>query len=265
VRSIFTLTAAEAKRFIGRGTVRLQAFRAALENARVIVANGTTNAYIVEELTGEEMAREKYTAGVITRGRLCATAGEDRYSPHVFEKGRAVDEDWEAVLEDFTADDLFVKGANALDAEGNVGVLAGDPHGGTIGRALGIIQARGARLMCPVGLEKLIPCVQTAARSMGIDRLEAPLGMSTGLIPVTTAEVVTETRVMEKLFGVSAVHVASGGTGGSEGAVTLLAEGKTQAVQELMGFVDEIKGEEPIPAFKKSCSECDNPCRYSGN
>ena len=52
------------------------------------------------------------------------------------------------------------------------------------------------------------------------------------MIPLTGAKVVTEITALNILAGVEAVHVASGGVSGSEGAVVLVAEGSKEAMNK---------------------------------
>jgi len=49
----------------------------------------------------------------------------------------------EEVLKNFGPESVFIKGANAVDPEGNAGVFTAHPSGGTIGFAYGILSARG--------------------------------------------------------------------------------------------------------------------------
>ncbi len=63
------------------------------------------------------------------------------------------------VTENLSAEDVFIKGANALDANGTAGILLAHPAGGTIGAALGAVMARGANL--PI-LTPLVECCTAA-------------------------------------------------------------------------------------------------------
>jgi hypothetical protein len=65
-------------------------------------------------------------------------------------------------------------------------------------------------------------------------------------MPVVTAEVVTEIQALEILTGVTAVHVASGGVGGGEGAVMLALEGDKETVTTAFELCESIKGEPVI-------------------
>jgi hypothetical protein len=134
-----------------------------------------------------------------------------------------------------------------VDPQGNVGVLAGNKFGGTIGTVWPVVMARGAHLIIPVGLEKLVPSVAEAAQKCGQELFKYVLGAKVGLMPVMNGVVVTEIEALAMLTGVTATHVASGGIGGSEGSVIISLEGSDETVKQAFELVKSIKGEELIP------------------
>ncbi|HEX3014976.1 MAG TPA: hypothetical protein VHQ46_01105 [Desulfobacteria bacterium] len=259
MRAVFSLTTAESKRLIAKGVVNTPVIQHALHNGKIIIAGGITNAYVVEELLGIKIEEKyRYTAGIVTQGGFqCVTPAEDRIQPYVVEQGKVSDKLWVEALEEFTADDVMVKGANALDAEGIAGVIVSNPAGGTIGRALGIVSARGSNLLVPVGLEKMVPSVSAAARAAGIGRMDYSLGQPVGLIPIINGTVITEIIALEQMFDVKATCIGCGGVGGSEGAVTLVIEGSR--VPEALKLIKSIKGEPAVIGKKQRC-RCQNPC-----
>ncbi|HHW40317.1 MAG TPA: hypothetical protein GXX19_04065 [Syntrophomonadaceae bacterium] len=262
-RALFVLTPAEAKRLIARGVRCLPEVEYALQNGKIIIAGGTTNAFVVEEITGREIPKERYTAGIVTEGRLCITPSDTRITPIVLVKGSVVDAGWEDVLDDFGPEDVFIKGANAIDASGLAGVLVSSPTGGTIGRALGVLEARGAHLVIPVGLEKMIPSVKAAAKSCGSRLFDYSLGIPVGLIPLVYGRVVTELVALEILTGVDAVAIGAGGVGGSEGSVTIAVSGEREKVSSAFALIKEIKGEPPLAGIRQKCTGCPNRCSYA--
>lgn len=173
---------------------------------------------------------------------------EERLPPYVLRDRQAVDVPMREALLEFEAHDVFIKGGNAVDPQGNVGILMGHDQGGTIGLALGTVVARGAHLIAPIGLEKLIPSVPEAARKCGQLRQKYHLGMAVGLMPLVNARVITEVQALEILAGPQATHVASGGINGSEGTVVLVAEGSEEDVARAFRLVEGIKGGPPVRA-----------------
>ena len=233
----------EGKRLIARGVLALPEVKRVLENGWFVVSRGITPSYILEELTGQGYDTANCTAGIVTEGRMASVLEDDRLGPWVFKNGNLDETPAPVVLEQFTAYDVSVKGANAVDPDGNIGVFAADKAGGTVGGIWPTITARGAHWVAPVSLERLIPSVIEAARHCGNRLWDYTMGQSAGFMPVVNALVVTEVQAIELLTGVTAVHVGSGGVAGSEGAVMLALEGEHDVVLKAFELIEDIKGE----------------------
>jgi hypothetical protein len=247
-RALLVLTPSESKRVIARAVAQAPAVRHALEAGRLIIGHGTTNAFVAEELLGQSVSKWHYAAGVISEGRLSVTDNETRLPPIALSNGKPFEPGWIELLREFERDDVFIKGGNALDADGNVGVLLGSDVGGTVGHIVGILAARGAHLIVPISLEKLVPDVVEAARHCGIATTDYADGIAVGMAVLTNAAVVTELEAFELLCGVQAWHIASGGIDGSEGAVTIAVEGPDRAVGRCRELAQSVSGE---PAVRK--------------
>jgi hypothetical protein len=176
----------------------------------------------------------------------------------VVRKGKLVPPEptMEEVLKDFGSKSVFIKGANAVDREKNVGVYVAHPSGGTIGFAYSILSARGSHLIVPVGLEKLVPSVREAAQHLGQDTLYYCMGLRVGMIPIMNAKVITEVEAFRILFGLEAIHTGGGGVSGSEGSVHLIAEGEKKALDQAIELIESIKGEAPLRTVKAMCINC---------
>lgn len=233
----------EGKRLIARGVLALPEVKRVLENGWFVVSRGITPSYILEELTGQDYDTANCTAGIVTEGRMASVLEDDRLGPWVFKNGNLDETPAPVVLDQFTAYDVSVKGANAVDPDGNIGVFAADKAGGTVGGIWPTITARGAHWVAPVSLERLIPSVIEAARHCGNHLWDYTMGQSAGFMPVVNALVVTEVQAIELLTGVTAVHVGSGGVAGSEGAVMLALEGEHDVVLKAFELIEDIKGE----------------------
>jgi hypothetical protein len=152
--------------------------------------------------------------------------------------------------------DVFIKSANAIDTEGNAGILLYGLRGGSIGRAFGTIVTEGVNLIIPVGLEKLIPTsVFRISEQMGKGKIDYCMDLPVGYIPLH-GKVVTEIEAMEILMRVNAVAVASGGVDGAEGAVTLLLNGSEDNVRSAIQLVKSLKGELPVKVHPSDCRSC---------
>ena len=258
---IFPLAPTEAKRLIARAIASLPAVQGALNEGLIVIANGTTNARVVEELLGESCPHLAYAAGVVTGAWLGETNMMERHLPVVIEKGSVVPMEVHdgcvydmrtkaalvSPLGDFVArfgrDDVFIKGANAVDSGRNIGVLMGHDMGGSMGFTVGAIAARGCRMVVPVGLEKLVESVPEAARWCGQLRIDYSLGSPVGMFVVSGADVVTEIEALRVLVGVESRLVASGGVLGGEGATVLVSRGTPTQIKQLMEVLSEVKGE----------------------
>ncbi len=246
VHGIVVLLPSESKRLIARGVLALPEVRRVLKEGLFIVSRGTTTAYIAEEILGVTLPKSNCTAGIVTDNRLAVTIPQEGLGPWVFRRGAKIEEPAEEVLKQFTATDVSVKGANAIDPQGNVGVLAANDFGGTIGSIWPVLAARGSHLIVPAGLEKMIASVVEASWACGNKLFKYVMGTRVALMPVVSAKVVTEIQALEILTGVHAVHVASGGVGGSEGAVVIALEGSDTTVKRAFELVQSVKGEPPI-------------------
>ena len=263
MRALFVLTPAESKRLIAKAIAEMDEVKRAKKNGKILIGHGSTNVFVAEEILGKENVselwrRESYLSGVILRGTLCTTLGEEK--PPILVLNRGVVEPpaltMDVLLRDFGRDSVFIKGANCVDPEGNAAAFMAHPEGGTIGWAIGTILARGIRLIVPVGLEKLVPSVPKAVTLCGQQTFDYCQGLRVGLIPLSGAKVVTEIEALKILAGVEAFHVASGGSSGSEGAVTLVAEGEKGIVEKGIQCVESVKGEPPIMPRKGICLTC---------
>lgn len=243
--AIVVLVPSESKRLIAQAVVKLPEIERVLQEGTLIISRGTTLSFIAEELGVEGLDKPHCTAGIVTDRRMAITVAEKRLGPWVFRKGQIVQEESEEVLKEFGSTDVSLKSANAIDLEGNAGILVASDVGGTIGGILPTLASRGSYLIVPCGLEKLIPSVIDAASACGNRLFKYVMGSNVGLFPVVTGLVVTEIEAIEVLTGVTATHVSSGGVGGSEGAVILALEGSENAVRTAFEMIEGIKGEPP--------------------
>jgi len=242
-QGVLVLNPAESKRLIARAVVGLAEVQHAYASSRLVVTNGTSNAFVLQELTGEKVAPYQFSIGMVADGLLTMSVKDDRVGAKFFHKGETVEMESRDFLKTLERGDVVIKGANAVDLDGNAGVLVGNETGGTIGALLGIACVRGIPLIMPVGLEKLIPSVPDAAAGWGQLTLSYAMGMPCWLTPVTTGLVMTEIQALGILAGVGARLVAAGGVGGSEGAAILLLEGYEENLNEAVEAVKAVKGE----------------------
>jgi hypothetical protein len=269
IKTVFTLTSAESRRLIAKAVVQMPAFQTAWKKAYVLLAGGTTNAFIAQELLGKEGIEPALcTVGLSTDGLLCVTAPDSRKSfPNVFYQGKAVDKTLAEALSDFHAETVVIKGANAVDPQGNIGIITSGFDGGTVPRIIGPVTSKGLTLITPVGLEKLVPSVPASAKAIGgATHIDISMGADPGMYCLSTTTVVTEIQAIKQMFDCDATLVCCGGVGGNEGAVTLAVDGEEEKVKALVEYLEEnVKGEPPVKGNKGVCETCRYQfCRYNG-
>lgn len=257
---VITLTPSESKRLIAKGVKNLEEVQRALKQGIVIIALGTTNSYVAEEILkdvpGEvdKIDKQRYAAGVITDRGTCIVPKEERVKEVILKNGKISDESIEEAIENLSASDVFIKGANALDATGTAGVLMANRAGGTIGSALGTVMARGVHFIIPVGIEKTIPySIVDAAKRVGVGKCYKSAGWPVGLMPVH-GKVITEIEALRILGAEDAFPIGAGGVDGGEGSVVICVEGRSvEKLDELMTLVTKIKGEAPVKVVSTDC------------
>lgn len=251
--ALIVLEPAESRRLIAKATAALPQVQQALRHGTIIIARGVTNAFVTEELLGIRVEpKAGQTVGAVCKGLTTGHSGPPATPHHVIRDGRVVEgADSRKEILAFGPHDVFIKGGNAIDPAGNAGILTSGLTGGTIGMAWPVITTRGSHLIMPIGLEKLVPSVIEAARHTGIYHYEWSMGLPARLTPITLGTVVTEVEALGLLAGVRATHVASGGIGGSEGAVVLSIEGERSRVESAFELVKSIKGEPRVAAPDK--------------
>ncbi len=267
MKAFFTLTSAESRRLIAKAVVAMPEVQTALKKAYLMLPGGTTNAFIAEEITGKKFEPGKGTFGISTDGMLCVTHKDSReLFPSVYFKGKPVDKTLADAFNDYYDETVVIKGANAVDMDGYVGVITGGFDGGTIPRICGTITSKGLKFITPVGLEKLVPSVKEAANAIGARHIDISMGCDCGMFIIGNSEIVTEIQAIKILFDCKATLVCAGGVGGNEGAVTLAVDGEEKNVKAMVEYLEKnVKGEPPVKGNKGICSDCPyKRCRYNG-
>ncbi len=260
----FAIHPAASKHLIARAVCALPEVKSAYEKGRIFIGHGTTNLAVAEQLLNLKIDRpDTYVAGVISQQTSCATDSQLRSAPWCIDKGQVLDINWLEFLNSFAPGDIFIKGANAIDPYGNVGILMGDPQGGTIGKSIGILKARGIKIIVPSGLEKMIPSCQAAEKVMGIGATAQCIGMKTGYICLSNTTIITEIESLKILLDIDAVPVAAGGVGGMEGSVLLAASYKNdETAVQLLQMIREANRTPRLNIKRKKCRNCDHPCSF---
>ncbi len=266
MKAAFTLIPAESRRLIAKAVCEMDEIKSAMKNAYVVLNGGTSNGYIAHELFGiNDLKPELFTAGTSTHRLLCVTDADKRTPfPIIYHKGEPSDKTLKESLDDFHKETVLIKGANAVDAEGNAAVIAAGFDGGTMGATIGTVVAQGLKYIVPVGLEKLVPSAAECTAFTGAKTFDYTMGADFGMFCIPNAIVVTEIEAFKILADVEAAHVASGGIGESAGAVVLVVQGNEANVKRAIDLVESIKGEPTLPGFKGTCEVCTYRCSFAG-
>ena len=243
------LTVAESKRLIAKGIAAHPPVVQALEEGIVCVAKGSTNAYVVEELTGESIDKTQYMTGrTLPAGSDAGKKLSAGLPDCILRKGKWDREaDSKSIVEEMGPGAVYLKGANALNYERDqAALLIGHPTGGTIGATIGTIIARRIKLIVPVGLEKSVPIDLKDLAAIVSDVEEGESSTPT-LWPLEVAEIFTEIEALDVLAPeVLVFPFAASGLAGAEGSVRLLLDGPKEAVEEALKVVASCQGEPPF-------------------
>lgn len=258
IAALVVLNPSESRRLLAKATVALPEVQNAWKNGTIIIARGVTNAYVTEELLGVKVEpKAGQTVGMVVAGCTNANCGPPPCTAHVIRKGKVVENaDSTVEIKTFGPEDVFIKGANAVDRDGNAGIFVSSVKGGTWGMFTPYVTSRNSQVIIPVGLEKMIPSVWEAFNHSGIYHFKYSMGLPPKLTPAISGQVVTEIQALAVLCGVKAYHLGSGGVGGSEGAVILSIEGDEAHVVKAFELTKSIKGEPPVTlptTFSVSC------------
>lgn len=240
-----SLTPSESKSLIAKAVVQMPEVKNAMMKGLIFIRYGSGCAFVAEELLGIKIQNKNdYFTGLITGGELSMCMTPDKPRSFVIRDGRTVDLNTDPVQQ-MSPDDVLIKGANAVDVQGDVGVLVATEAG--VGANAATAMSRGFHVIVPVGLEKLVPSVREAAEAMeGYYKLKYCTGMPVVLCPVPNAKVVTEIQAFEILCRANARHIASGGIDDSQGSVVLYLTGTEEEMEAACHLVKSIKGEPPV-------------------
>lgn len=228
---------------IGEAVSQLPQVKSAATSRRMAIVGGSTTRHVVKSLTGEDPGRDEFAVGWIKNCRLGETPADGRGpGAFLFNKGE-INRGWPGdLLSEFAANDIYIKGANALDPDGNIGILMASPVGGTIGAAISIVMSRGAELIIPISLQKLIPSIPDIGGLLGQGRVDRFMGSPVGYMPIMKgyATVVSEIEAMKILFDIDAVAVAAGGLDDCAGSVSLHLTGTVDNIERAWSMVDDF-------------------------
>ena len=145
-----TLTPTESKKLIAKAIANMEFIKKAATEGMIVLHPSSSTYFIVEEITGTKPKTNYWVCGVVTPRGNCVEMGMLNFPPRsappqstpsdpggfrswwVIREGKLSTggEGISELLEQIRPTDAFIKGVNALDPQGNIGILIGDPAGG---------------------------------------------------------------------------------------------------------------------------------------
>jgi hypothetical protein len=270
------LTPTESKKLIAKAIARLDTVSQAAKEGMILLHPSSSTYFIVEEITGVKPRTNYWVCGVVAPKGMCVEMGtavggqtvasldprELRYLWVIKDEKLTTGGTISEYLDSMGPADVYIKGVNALDPQGNVGILIGMPL--SISHVIAAWRKKNFNLIFPVGLEKLIPTpIKQAAKETKRTKYDYAMGLPIDLFPCPQGKTVTEVDAIEILSGATAVPIAAGGLGGAEGTITLVIKGNEEQVKKAVDFVEQSKGAK-LPQLRLfNCYQCPDPhCRF---
>ena len=245
-KTLVSLTVSESKRLIAKGIKVYPPVVERLKSGTVLVTKGTTNTYVAEELLNVDLGSGDFVLGHILPNDERQLDRSHTRSEVVLINGKEDDTPYVLAMSRMKEGDIVFKGVNVINYEkGQAGVFIGHPTGGTAGNIIPRIQKNKLHLIIPVGLEK--------CSNQDIDKIDEMTHLEkvsvNGKMPYIWSikgELFTEIEAIKQFAEVEVIHIASGGIGGAEGAVSLGIFGTESEVEKALKVIESVKGE---PAF----------------
>jgi len=281
MRAQVVLRPAESKKIISKAVIGMDFVQKALKEGIVVIHPSSTTYFMYEYITGRKpegiwLVGMLAPRGACVEGLTQRAFEEDKYQEltdpanfpfsWVFRKGKfekglkLID-----ILKEMGEQDVYIKGVNAIDAHGHVGVLLASLAGGTIGKALTFQKERKFKIIFVGGLEKFIPTsIKEVAKETGRGNTSDALGIPCGILPIK-ADPITEIQSLKMLTGVEAISISAGGVGGAEGSQMMVLKGEESDVKNAMSLVKGLKGAQLPEVIFPDCRTCHLPgCYFSG-
>ncbi|HSW57752.1 MAG TPA: hypothetical protein VLH15_05085 [Dehalococcoidales bacterium] len=281
-----TLLPNESKKLIAKAIAGMSEVKRALHSGILVMHPSSSTLFLAEAILGRIPDTEVWMCGAITPRAACGddavkvwmtTHPEARGSggPEAFPFSWVIEksdlkqgETLSSLFKRMGPDDVYVKGVNAIDPDGKVGVLIGNHvEGGTIGKVIAAQKEKRFTIIYPVGLEKTIPVSIQDAVIAAKNRLALSYSMGSACSLLSCeGKVITEIKAIKLLSGATAVPIAAGGIDGAEGAITFVISGEEDQVKKAVACIEECKGAEISRQFRQTdCTKCnDNHCSLRG-
>lgn len=281
MRAQVVLRPTESKKLIAKAVVDVGAVKKALREGIVVIHPSSTTYHMVEYISGEKPEGIWIIGMICPRGTCLEGVTQKAFEENkygelsdpanfpfswVFKKGKLQKNlKLSDILDEMGEGDVYIKGVNAIDSHGYVGVLIASLAGGTISKAAVAQRKKGFQMIYVAGLEKFVPTsLRGIAKETGRDKTEVAFGIPCGLW-IKHESCFTEIDAFKVLTGVEAIPIAAGGVGGGEGSVVLVLKGENEKVQKAIEVFKEMKGAQLPEIISPDCPTCHFPgCNFAG-
>jgi hypothetical protein len=286
MRAQVTLLPNESKKLIAKVLAKMDEVETAFKEGIIVMHPSSSTLFLAEEILGKVPETEVWMCGAITPRAACGDdavkvwmtthpeargkGGPESFPfSWVIQKGKlSQGETLASLFARMGPKDVYIKGVNAIDPQGKVGVLIGNEvEGGTIGKVIAAQKQKRFTVIYPVGLEKLIPVSIREAAAAARDRLNLDycMGSRCSLL-LCEGIVVTEPQAIKLFTGATAIPIAAGGVDGAEGAISLVISGEETQVNKAIALVEGVKGAKVSRTFRQTdCTKCkDVHCSLRG-
>jgi len=267
----FALTPTESKRLLSKAVLQLDEVKKALDKGIIIVHPSSTTIFMLEELGFRVPEKGIWICGHISPKGLCISRKQidttmkpgytvEKYAfDLVIRRGQLLpfeESELGPVLEEMDDQDLYIKTVNALDPEGNAGILlAARSTGGSIGLVLKKQKEKNFQMILPTGLEKRIPIPLSEAMKAALETKKAK-GIPCGLWRLK-GKIITEIEAFRQLCDVEAIPISGGGVCGAEGCILWVLRGEEQKVERAYDLCRQIQGHKlPYALEVYECKDC---------
>jgi len=265
------LTAAESRKLIAETVSQLREIRRALKQYRIILCTSSITPDILEALGFQEIPeteRGLYVCGMIRAEGLCTTDFDLVKSATIIDKGIVVTDRVERtkILNSMGPGDIYIKSPNIMDRNGRVGVLAGAPSCGMVGKMVYGLKTSGYMMIAPTLLLKSAPVdITSLSETVDLSSYERDAsefvkyscGMPVNLVVLPEhVRVITEITAIRQLFGLVSYPIAISGVGSGADAVVLSVTGRDDHLHRFWKHLCGIKGAESIVTHATNCRTC---------
>jgi hypothetical protein len=195
---------------------------------KIFISYGSTNHHILYHLNIKTSSL--YANGIISKHSLTSTENRDKMI--ILENSKIIDS------AEIDKNSILLKGANALSFENRkfkAAVLAADENGGTYGNFYIKAISRGAKVIIPVGLEKMVPTIENVSQG----DYEKSMGYKCALLEFSKGDIFTEIDALKASFNLNAKVIASGGIYKNQGSVVIEIEGTEKDIDLAFSFANK--------------------------